>query len=104
MAQTYGGGFLVVTQPGISAASVLASARSALPTDGSGRIPSYIRVSARNECYVRLGDVTVTATVNDCLVQNADSVILQVGRAHTHIAYIRGLADGQVNIVPLDNA
>ena len=104
MAQTFGGGFLVITQAGFSAATGAASARSAIPTDGSGNRPNYIRVAARNECYVKLGDSSVTATTNDILVQNADSVILRVGKADTHIAYIQGVAAGQVNVSPLDNS
>lgn len=104
MAQTYGGGFLTITGACISAATGAASARSTIPTDGSGNRPNYIRVAARNECYVKLGDSSVTATTSDVLVQNADSVILQVGKANTHIAYIQGPAAGQVNVCPLDNS
>jgi hypothetical protein len=53
---------------------------------------------------VKIGDVTVAATTNDILVQNADSVILQVPKGATHIAYIQGVAAGQVNVTPLDNS
>lgn len=104
MAQIYNGGFLCVSTVGFSAATGAASARSAIPVDGSGNRPNFIRVAARNECYVKIGDVTVTATINDILVQNADSVILQVPKAATHIAYIQGTAAGQVNVTPLDNS
>ena len=104
MAQTYNGGFFVVTAVGFSAATGAASARSPIPVDGSGNRPNYIRVAARNECYVKLGDVTVTATSNDTLVQPGDCAILQVGKGVTHIAYIQGTAAGQVNVVPLDNS
>lgn len=103
MAQTYGGGFMTVTATGVSAVTGAASARSAIPVNSSGLIPSYIRIAARNECYVRVGNSAVVATGNDLLVQPADSVILQVGRGDTHVAYIQGAAAGQVNIVPLDN-
>ena len=104
MAQTFGGGFIVVTAVGVSAATGAASARSPIPVDGSGNIPSYVRIAARNECYVKIGTVTVTATANDILVQNADAILLRVGRGDTHIAYIQGPAAGQVNIAPLDNS
>ena len=103
MAQTYGGGFITVTTVGFSAATGAASARTAIPVNGSGLTPSYIRVAARNECYVKIGGSGVTATANDMLIQPADSVILQVGRGDTHIAYIQGTAAGQVNVVALDN-
>lgn len=104
MAQTFNGGFIVVTQVGFSAATGAASARSAIPVDGSGNRPNYIRVAARNECYVKIGDSSVAATTNDILVQNADSIIIQVPKGATHIAYIQGVAAGQVNVVPLDNS
>jgi hypothetical protein len=104
MAQTYNGGFIVVTAVGFSAATGAASARSAIPVDGSGNKPNYVRVAARNECYFKIGDSSVTATVNDVLVQNADAVIIQVPKAATHIAYIQGTAAGQINVAPLDNS
>lgn len=103
MAQTYGGGAAHIVSTGVSAATGAASARSPIPTDASGNRPKYIRVAARNECYVRVGDSTVVATANDILVQPADSIILQVTTGHTHIAYIQGTAAGQVNVVPLEN-
>lgn len=103
MAQTYCGGAMHIVATGVSAATGASSARSTIPTDASGNKPKYIRVSGRNECYVKVGDSTVTATVNDILVQPADSVILQVTTGHTHIAYIQGTAAGSVNVVPLEN-
>lgn len=104
MAQTYNGGFIVATAVGFSAATGGTSARSTIPVDGSGNRPNFIRIAARNECYVKIGDSGVTATTNDILVQNADSVIIQVPKASTHIAYIQGVAAGQVNVTPLDNS
>lgn len=104
MAQIYNGGFINVTVAGTSQATGAASARVSIPVDGSGNRPSYVRIAARNECYVKIGDSSVTATINDILVQNADSIILQCPKAATHIAYIQGTAAGQVNIVPLDNS
>lgn len=104
MAQIFGGAFISVTASGFSAATGAASARTAIPNDSSGRAPNYIRVAARNECYVKVGDSTVTATTNDVLVQPADSVIMHVPKGLTHIAYIQGTAAGSVNVVPLDNS
>jgi len=104
MAQTFNGGFIVVTAVGFSAATGAASARSAIPVDGSGNRPNFVRVAARNECYFKIGDSSVTATTNDILVQNADAVLIQVPKAATHIAYIQGVAAGQINVVPLDNS
>lgn len=103
MAQTFHSG-VVITTAGFSAATGAASASSAIPNDSSGRAPNYIRVAARNECYVKLGTAGVTATINDILVQPADSIYLQVPKGITHIAYIQGTAAGQVNVVPLENS
>lgn len=104
MANTFNGGFIVATVAGFSAATGGTSARTAIPTDGSGNRPNYVRIAARNECYIKIGDSSVTATTNDILVQNADSIIIQVPKGATHIAYIQGTAAGQVNVTPLDNS
>lgn len=96
--------FMTILATGVSAATGAASARSALPTATSGEVPRYVRVTARNECYVKLGTSTVTATANDILVQPGDGVVLVVPRSVTHIAYIQGTAAGQVNVVPLEDA
>lgn len=95
--------YMTILAVGVSAATGAASARSALPTATSGEIPRFVRVSARNECYVKLGNSTVTATGNDILVQPGDSAVLTVPRGITHIAYIQGTAAGQVNVVPLED-
>ena len=103
MAQTFPAGVTIVTT-GFSAATGAASAVTAIPNDSSGRAPSYIRVAARNECYVKLGVAGATATTNDILVQPADSIFLQVPKGITHIAYIQGTAAGQINVSPLENS
>ena len=94
---------ITVTTTGVTAATGAASARSTLPNASDGNAPRYIRVSARNECYVKSGYSTVTATANDVLVQPGDAVVLQVPAGITHIAYIQGTAAGVVNVVPLEN-
>ena len=104
MAQTFSSSGMTILATGVSAATGAASASSTIPSDSSGNKPSYIRVSARNECYVKLGVAGVAATVNDILVQPADSIVLQVPKGITTIAYIQGTAAGQVNIVPLENS
>lgn len=104
MAQTFGGGFISVSTTGFTAATGASSARSPIPVDGSGNRPTFVRISGINECYVKLGDSTVTATANDLLIQPADAVLIQVGKGITHIAYIQGAAAGKVNVQALDNA
>ena len=109
MANTFGGGFVVITAPSTIAATGAATARVVIPVDGSGNRPNYVRIAARNECYVAFGDVTVTASntvgaTGSILVQPADSLLIQAGRGNTHIAYIQGGAAGQICISPLDNS
>ena len=109
MAQTFGGGKVAITAASTIAATGASSARSAIPVDASGKKPNYIRVAARNECYVQLGDSTVTASnsagaTGSILIQPADSLIIQVPAGFTHIAYIQGSAAGQICVSPLDNS
>lgn len=103
MSNTYGGGFLTVTAVGASFSTSGTSASVAIPNASDGNKPRFIRVAARNECYVKLGTSGVAATANDILVQPADSVILSVPLGITHIAGIQGAAAGLVNVVPLEN-
>jgi hypothetical protein len=104
MAQIFASSGVTITAVGFSAATGASSANTAIPNDSSGRAPNYIRVSARNECYVKLGTSGVAATINDILVQPADSIILQVPKGITHIGYIQGVSAGQVNVTPLENS
>jgi len=104
MAQTFSGGFAVITTTGFTAATGAASARTAIPVDASGNRPNFVRIAGINECYVKLGDSSVTATANDTLIQPADAIYLQVGKGNTHIAYIQGTAAGKVNVQALDNS
>ena len=104
MSHTFSGGFAVINTTGFTAATGAASARTAIPVDAAGLVPSYIRVAAINESYVKLGTVAVVATANDILIQPADAIYLQVGRGDTHIAYIQGAAVGKVNVQALGNS
>jgi len=95
--------FITVVAPGASITTGAASARVALPVCQSQEVPRYIRVSAINACYVRMGTSTVVATSTDTLVQPADAVVMQVPQGTTHMAAIQDSAAGKVNIVPLEN-
>lgn len=103
MSQRFNGGFQVIMAVGVTATTGAASANSALPTNLSGNRPNYVRVSAINESYVKLGIAGVTATGNDILVQPGDAIVLAVPNGVTHIAYIQGTSAGKVNVVPLEN-
>lgn len=103
MSQIYDGGFLTVLAGGATITTGAASASVTIPNASDGNKPRYIRVAARNECYVRLGVAGVTATAADLLIQPADSAILAVPNGITTIAAIQGTAAGSVSIVPLEN-
>jgi hypothetical protein len=79
-----------------------ASARVAIPVDSSGNLPRYIRITAINPCFIKLGDSTVVAASGDAMVQPADALILAVNGA-TNIAAIQQAAAGLVQISPLAN-
>lgn len=101
MSKTYEGGPITVTQTGATVTTGTASAQVAVPTDGEGNLPRYVRVAATGESYVKFGANPVAAT-GDLLVQPSDSVIVAVCGA-AKMAYIQGTATAKVNIVPLAN-
>lgn len=103
MSQIYGGEFITVTAVGTAITTSGTSTSAAIPVASDGNSPRFIRVTSRNEAYVKLGTSGVVATTNDILVQPADSVILAVPSGITHIAAIQGVSAGVVNIVPLEN-
>lgn len=78
------------------------SARVTIPNASSGEAPRYIRVSATQAAYIKLGGETVTAAAGDLMVQPADAVILTVSR-NTYIAAIQQGTAGVVNVAPLEN-
>jgi hypothetical protein len=104
MSQTFKSPFLTVTTAGFSAATGAASASTAIPADGSGNLPNYIRVAATLACYVKLGTSGVASTNSDILVQPGDSVVLAVPKGITHIGYIQDAAAGRVSVVPMANS
>lgn len=79
-----------------------ASTRTAIPNDSNGTLARWVRVQALANCYVKPGDGTVTATVNDMLLSPNEAVILDV-RGCSNIASIQETAAAKYNITPLDN-
>ena len=105
MAQSFGGGFFTILATGVTQATSGTSAVVAIPVDSSGNRPNFIRVTAFNETFVKLGLASAAATTNDILVQPADSVVLQVPKGITHIAGIQGAGGaGRFNVTALENS
>ena len=78
-----------------------ASARVAIPNDASGRRARFIRLQVTSNAYVRAGDSTVVATVNDVLLSPNFDVVLDV-MPNTHIAYLQEAPGAKINISPLE--
>lgn len=104
MAQTYSGGFMAVSTTGVTVTTGAASAAVAIPVDGSGNRPNYVRIAATAESYVKIGIGSPAATNQDILVQPSDAVHLQVPKGATQVTYIQGTSTAKVNIVALDNS
>lgn len=104
MSQIFGGGTMAILATGVTQATSGTSTAVAIPNTSAGNRPLFLRVTASNETFVKLGTSSVVATGNDVLVQPADSVILQIPTGITHIAAIQGAGGaGRVNVVPLEN-
>jgi hypothetical protein len=103
MAQTYSAGFFTITSTGVSTAVTGTSTAVPIPNASDGNRPRFIRVSSRNEAYVKLGTSSVVATNQDILVQPGDAAILAVPNGITHIGQIQGTTAGFINVVPLEN-
>lgn len=95
--------YKTVTAVGLQVTAAVASARVAIPVAADGHIAKFVRLQAlTNYCYIRAGDVTVVATVNDLLLSPNEGIILCVS-GMTHIASLReGAADVKFNITPLE--
>lgn len=105
MAQSFNGGFYTILATGVTQATTGTSAVVAIPVDSSGNRPNFVRVTASNETFIKLGVAGAVATTNDALVQPADSVVLQVPKGITHIAGIQGAGGaGRFNVTPLENS
>jgi hypothetical protein len=60
-----------------------------------------ISVYATQDCFIRTGDSTVTATTNDHFIPSGFWARLAL-KGHTHIAVIRNSADGTLYISELE--
>lgn len=78
------------------------TARTVIPNDSNGTVARWVRVQALANCYIKPGDSTVTATVNDMLLSPNEAVLLDV-RGCSNIAGIQETAAAKFNITPLDN-
>ena len=95
--------FFTVTQTGTTISATTVSASVAIPSASGGVPPRFVRVVATSQAFVKLGIGSATATTDDFLVQNADSVTLQIPNGVTHIAAITASGSALVNVTPLEN-
>jgi len=104
MSQTYEGGPVSIVATGVNIATSGTSASATIPLNSAGETPRYVRVVATAAAFVRIGKTTATAVTTDMLVQNADSVILQIPSGYDKIAAIQVSGAGVVQVSPLENS
>ncbi|TAK98947.1 MAG: hypothetical protein EPO08_17745 [Rhodospirillaceae bacterium] len=92
-----------ILNTGTTLAVTTTSARTTLPTTGNGvnSNPSFVRLLPEAACYVKFGDGTVTATLNDILVQPNMAEIFSV-RGCTNIAAITRTGTANLNVTPVE--
>lgn len=97
-------GSITIIAAGATITNSLTSTRVAIPTDSAGNIPNYVRMASTGQMCVRAGNSSVSATTNDTLVQNADSIILRtIGMTHIAAISATGTTSGYLQISPLDD-
>ena len=92
-----------VINTGTTAGATTSSSRTTLPVTGNGpnSNPSFVRVLPEAAAYIRFGDSTVVATLNDVLVQPNMAEVFAV-RGCTHVAVITRSGTANVNVVPIE--
>jgi SH3-like domain-containing protein len=93
---------ITVTKTGANTASGAASAGGTIPTCSSGELPRYIRVTASNAAYFRIGPGAQTAVNTDLMVQPGDAVTMAVCNL-TNYACLQVSVAGVVVVTPLEN-
>lgn len=94
--------FLSIAATGAQVTTGAASSSVVIPNCANGQPARYVRLAATGDCYVRPGATAVTATVNDILIINGESQLLNVA-GMTHIAYLQETAAAKLNISPVES-
>lgn len=92
-----------VIASGITLTASATSASATIPNDSAGRIPRYVRLSATQSIYVKLGKTTATAVAGDMMVQPGDAVIVMTSGCDK-IACLQAATGGILQVSPLENA
>lgn len=82
-----------------------ASATTALPTGGDGKVARYLRVIATGACAIEFAGnagITTTAATGIVLAPNVPEIICTAGQ--THIAIIEITAAAVINFTPVELA
>lgn len=87
---------------GVTISTSGTSASQALPNNGSGTKPNYVRIQVTNYAYIKFGVSGVTATTSDILMSPNNCEEFAIS-GNTHIAAIQQAAAGVVNVTPLEN-
>lgn len=92
---------LNIDMPGVTVASGVASAQTAIPVNSAGVVAKYVRVTATVAAHIRFNKTTATATTNDLLLIPGDAVVLCV-QNYDVFAVIQNAAAGFVNVMPIE--
>lgn len=92
---------LNIDVPGVTVASGVASAQTAIPVNSAGVVAKYVRVACTVAAHIRFNKTTAVATANDLLLMPGDAVVINV-QNYDVFAVIQDAAAGFVNVVPIE--
>lgn len=87
---------------GVTLTSSGTAVAAPIPLDSAGYFPQFVRVVATGAgCFVKVGDIGVTAVSGDCMIQPLDGTVLNV-RGCKAISAISVSGTSSVTVVPLE--
>ena len=93
--------FVSFTAIGVQIVSSGTTGRVALPVTASGAPPKFVRIQSNQPAYIRFGDATVVATINDFyLSPNNPELVVTAGMGY--MACLQDTAAAKINITPLE--
>src|SRR5436305_3473015 len=92
-----------ILNTGATLAATTTSSRATLPqiSDAIDGNPRFVRVLVEAAAYIKFGDASVTATLNDVLVQPNMAEIFAV-RGCSNVAVITRTGTANVNVCPIE--
>ena len=94
-------GFVSFSAIGVQIISSGVSGRVALPVMASGAPAKFVRIQSNQPAYIRFGDATVVATVNDFYLSPNNPELIVTASAG-YMACLQDAAAAKINITPLE--